>query len=707
MEQLRAFENKGGEHGPHAVVLGPDGKSLYCVVGNQTAITECDTSRVPKHWKEDNLLPPLIGRGFMREVMAPGGWIAKTDFEGKKWELVCTGFRNEYDAAFNRAGDLFTYDADMEWDFSVPWYRPTRVCQVVSGGEFGWRSLSKKWPVRWEDSVPPTADIGPGSPTGVGFGYGAKFPAKYQDALYICDWSYGKMYAVHLKPQGGGYTADFEEFMAAQPLPLTDVLISPKDGAMYVTIGGRRVQGGLYRVTYTGSESTAPLPPETTTAQSKDAGLHRLRHELEAFHGKQDPKAIEFAWQHLGSEDRYVRFAARIAIEHQPVAEWKDRALKESNSRTALTALMALCRAGEADKSLLPAIVDALGKIDFAKLKGIDRETWVRDHYLALCRFVGEPNLTAWHLQMDEALREKLIARLSPLFPTKDPWLDVDLCELLVYLGDGAFLSKAIEIMETAPTQEEQIAHSKSLRFAGLGRVPELRERFFKWVCLRAPTYKGGASFDLFMGDIRRDAEAQLTPNEKAALKPILEAKPDVKAPQFTFTPRNFVKNYTVADIEGLLGAGLEGGRNFANGRNLFGAATCFACHRFGQEGGAIGPDLTSVGGKYSPRDLLVHIIEPSKEISDQYGQIEVTLNDGSKVFGRIMNLKGDSVILNINMMDPNAQQSIDRKVIKSMEQSKTSMMPPGLLSTLTDNDILDLMAYLLSKGNAEDPMFK
>jgi putative heme-binding domain-containing protein len=261
--------------------------------------------------------------------------------------------------------------------------------------------------------------------------------------------------------------------------------------------------------------------------------------------------------------------------------------------------------------------------------------------------------------------------------------------------------------MENAPTQEEQIAHAKSLRFASAGWTPELRERYFKWVCLRAPTYKGGASFDLFMSDIRRDAEAGLSEAEKTALKPILEAKPDVKTPQFTFTPRPFVKNYTVADIEGLLGAGLEGGRNFANGRNLFGAAACFACHRFGQEGGAIGPDLTSVGGKYSPRDLLTHIIEPSKEISDQYGQLEVTLNDGSKVFGRIMNLKGDGIILNINMMDPNAQQTIARKNIKSMEQSKTSMMPPGLLNTLKDTDILDLMAYLLSRGNAEDPMFK
>ncbi len=696
IEQLRVLPPFGGEHGPHAVIPGPDGKSLYVVIGNQTPVTDLNSSRVPKHWAEDNLLDqPLIGRGFMREVMAPGGWIAKTDPDGKNWELITTGFRNEYDAAFNREGALFTFDADMEWDFSVPWYRPTRVCEVVSGGEFGWRSLSKKWPVRWEDSLPPTVDIGPGSPTGVGFGYGAKFPAKYQDALYILDWSYGKMYAVHLKPNGAGYSADFEEFIAANPLPLTDVLIGPKDGAMYFTIGGRRVQSGLYRVTYSGPDSTAPSQP--APVDQKIADLRKIRADLEAFHGKVDAKAVENAWPYLGHEDRWIRFAARIAIEHQPVETWKDKALKETNPRASLTALMALARSSKGDKTLLPPILEALGRLEFASLKPFDRETYVRDYQLALSR-LGPP---------DDALRQKLATKLSALFPSKDPWLNVDLTELLTYLGDAAFLPKAIGIMENAPTQEEQIALAKSLRLAKAGWTPELRERFFKWACLRAPTFKGGASFGLFMQDIRKDAEAGLTDAEKVALKPILEAQPDVKLPQFTFTPRNFVKNYTVDDINHLLGAGLEGGRNFANGRNLFGAAACFACHRFGQEGGAIGPDLSSVAGKYSPRDLLTHIIEPNKEISDQYGQLEVTLNDDTKVFGRIMNLSGDRITFNINMMDPNATQAVDRKVIKTMEQSKISMMPPGLLNTLSENDILDLMSYLLSKGNQDDPMFK
>ena len=751
VELLRAFPNLGGEHGPHAVLLGPDGKSLYVIVGDQTPITEMNTSRVPKHWDEDLLTPRIYGRGFMRDVPAPGGWVAKTDFYGKTWELICTGFRNPYDAAFNRTGDLFTFDADMEWDMSLPWYRPTRVCQVVSGGEFGWRNGSAKWPVRWEDSLPPVVDIGPGSPTGMCFGYGAKFPVKWQNALFMCDWSYGKLYAAHIKPQGASYGANFEEFLSAQPLPLTDVVISPKDGAMYLTIGGRKVQSGLYRVTYMGKESTVDgimiSSGELRPSIPADAYPELLR-QLEAFHEKQDPKAIEVAWPNLNHEDRFVRFAARIAIEHQPIASWKNKALEEQNPRIAVMALMALCRAGHEDKTLLPKVIAALDKIDFKALKGIERNTFIRDYALTFCRFgtpmktpapptivlpsiappaksktgvsptkpqakpkpkaeVNDVPMPPSSDDVDPAIKKQVIAKLSPLFPTKEPWLDVDLAEVLTFVGDAAFLSKAIAIMENAPTQEEQIAYAKNLRLAKNGWTPELHEHYFKWLCLRAPTYNGGANMGLFIADMRRDAEANLTAAEKLALKPILEAVPDIKTPQFTFTPRNFVKDWKIGDLEGLLGAGLEGNRSFDNGRNLFGAASCYACHRFNNEGGAVGPDLSIVAGKYSPRDLLRNILEPSLEISDQYAQMEVTLTDGNKLFGRIVNMHGDTLHLNTNMMAPNEQTNIPKKNIKIMEVSKISMMPPGLLNTLKDSDILDLLAYLLSKGNKEDPMFK
>ena len=136
-----------------------------------------------------------------------------------------------------------------------PWYRPTRVCHVTSGSEFGWRSGTGKWPTYFPDSLPPALDVGPGSPTGVVFGTGARFPEKYQRALYILDWTFGTIYAVHLKPRGASYTATMEEFVSGTPLPVTDMVVGP-DRAMYFTVGGRRAQSSLYRVTYQGALST-------------------------------------------------------------------------------------------------------------------------------------------------------------------------------------------------------------------------------------------------------------------------------------------------------------------------------------------------------------------------------------------------------------------------------------------------------------------
>lgn len=689
VEQLKAFPNKGGEHGPHGLVVGPDGKSIYLVSGNQTPLPEMNTSRVPRNWAEDQLSAMLLGRGFMRDVLAPGGWVAKTDPEGKEWELINIGTRNTYDIAFNRNGDLFGFDADMEWDVGMPWYRPTRVCMMQSGGDFGWRTCSKKWPVRWEDSLPPVVDVGPGSPTGVVFGYGAKFPAKYHDALYICDWSYGKIHAVHMTPDGAGYTGTFEEFMSASPLPVTDLVVGKNDGALYVTIGGRKVQSGLYRVTYAGSEAITESKPVP------GGELHQLRVKLEAFHGRQDAAAIDTAWPALGHADRLVRFAARIALEHQPIAQWQEKALTEKDPRAALTALMALIRCVP-NADLQPRIIEALNRIDLKSLKGINRNTLIRNYWLTISR-QGEPAAE---------LTKSIIDRIGPHFPTLNTGLDRDLCEVLVMLGDTGIVPKAAPLVNAAPTQEEQIDYARILRNATDGWTPELRADYFKWF-LRAANYKGGASFQLFIDEIKSNAVATLKSEEKTALREILDAKPVPAAPAFTFKPMQYQKNWTLADLEGGLEKGLKGGRDFANGRNMFGAATCFACHRFNQEGGAVGPDLTSVAGKFSPRDLVDHIINPSKEISDQYGSTVFTLQDGSTVIGRIANMKESTMMVCTNMMDPNNFTNVDaRKVVKTVE-SKVSMMPPGLLNMLTESDIHDLMAYLLSKGDPEAEVFQ
>src|SRR5208337_1842681 len=157
-------------------------------------------------------------------------------------------------------------------------------------------------------------DIGPGSPVGMSFGYGAKFPAKYQKAMYDLDWTFGTIYALHLEADGSTYKAVKEEFLSRTPLPLTDVAIGP-DGAMYFIVGGRGTQSELFRVTYVGKDSTAPVDYH----MAQGAELRALRHQLEEYHAPaaDQEKAVAFIYPHLGHADRFIRYAARVALEHQ------------------------------------------------------------------------------------------------------------------------------------------------------------------------------------------------------------------------------------------------------------------------------------------------------------------------------------------------------------------------------------------------------
>ena len=427
--------NGGGEHGPHDVILTPDKKNLYVVAGNHTQLpTKLAGKRNPSAFEEDLLLPRQPdARGHARTIRAPGGWVCKVSPDGKKWELISSGYRNAYGLALNGHDELFTFDADMEWDYGTPWYRPTRVNHVVSGSEYGWRTGTGKWPSHYPDSLPPTIDIGPGCPTGAEFGTGANFPKRYQDALYILDWTFGTIYAVHLTPDGASYTGTRETFVAGKPFPVTD-LVFHSDGAMYFAIGGRRTQSALYRVTWAGGDIAEKAPAQA----GKDAAkLRKLRKRLEAFHGRRDPKAVEAAFKHLGHEDRFIRYAARIAIENQPVGEWETKVLNAKNADTIITGVVALARSSSVD---LNDMLKKLMSLDLAKLSERQKLDLTRAYALAFIR-MGEP--------ADKNLAKRLVASLDSQYPAKGADLNRELSQLLVFLKAPSVIGKTLAMMDT------------------------------------------------------------------------------------------------------------------------------------------------------------------------------------------------------------------------------------------------------------------
>ena len=705
VELLRQIPSRG-DHGVHAVKLSPDGKSLFLICGNNSEPTDVDISRPNPNFGEDHLLPRMPdGRGHNRSRLAPAGIIYKVSPDGKHWENYSMGYRNIFDADFNADGELFTYDADMEYDFNTPWYRPTRVNHVVSGSDYGWRNGTGKWAEWYADSVPATVNIGAGSPTGVIFGYGAKFPAKYQKAFFIMDWSWGKLYSVNLRPQGSSYTGEKEDFISGVPLPLTDMVIHPDDGAMYFAIGGRKVQSGLYRVTYTGDESTAPVNAKTGNNRARD-----LRKKLEAFHGTASSKAVKLAWRYLDHEDPFIRNAARIAVESQPSENWSSKAFSEKDPEKKIQALLALTRTEgidpfhrkdtdtPMDTALGTKILSALTDIKYDSLKETDRLALVRTYQVALNRFRGA----------ESAVSDKIISQLDAQFPANTQEANRLIIEVLAYLQAPSTATKGITLLKQATTQEEQLEYARSLRLLTNGWTNALRTSYFEWF-LKAANYRGGASFVIFIENIRKDAETTLTAREKSDLEELLARKPEVKSSlEAAMSALDGRTNFTNWTLEDLADAGdhMEG-RDFGQGRKMFAATACFACHRFKNEGGNTGPDLTGAGGRYSPRDFLDQIINPSKEINEQFVPAEAVMLDGTTVHGVIVNLSKDIVQINTDLTNPNQRTSVDRKLVKSIGPSSISPMPPMLLGRLEKEEIYDLVAYVLSGGNPDDRRFK
>jgi putative heme-binding domain-containing protein len=757
VELLRSFAG-GGEHGPHNIMLSPDGTRLVVICGNHTKLpfTVTDVtppqtmggvrtdgqrrvelpaegaSRLPANWDEDLVLTRMWdGNGHAAGVLAPGGFIASTDPEGTSWEVWSAGYRNPYDMAFNADGELFAYDADMEWDFGTPWYRPTRVNHATSGSDLGWRSGTGKWPAAYPDSLPALVDIGPGSPVGVTFGYGSHFPAKYQKALYVCDWTFGTMYAIHLEPDGSTYRGTKEEFVSRTPLPLTDVTIG-RDGAMYFAVGGRGGQSELYRVTYQGPEPKGPVDHR----DPRQADARELRRELEAAHHRvPDPAAVVArALPALTSPDRFLRYAARVALEHQPLALWQPQALAVVDPLGRITGAIAVAR--QADPAAQPAVLAALDAIDPQPLDTAGRIDLVRAYQLALIR-LGMPPAEA---------RNRIATRLAPLFPSGSFDLDRELSSLLVAVRSPGIVPTLVGLLAVptgsaaatnlAPDEDDlrllitrndrygnavrnslekrgdllQIHYAYALRTV---HEKELWSRddlevYLGWFA-RAREWAGGNSFQKFLTNIESERLAGMTDTEKLALETTGVRKPWVPPP--LPKPKGPGRPWSTADVLAAAAKpgkeGLAAGRNFEHGKQMFAAARCVVCHRYGDVGGATGPDLTQAGGRFQLKDLVEAIVEPSKVVSDQYRASIVQTADGRVVTGRIVVETPESITIVTDPEDATKFAVIQRSDIEEIVAGTESLMPKGLLDQLNEREVLDLVAYVLSRDRSKDARFK
>src|SRR5690606_17467000 len=136
-------------------------------------------------------------------------------------------------------------------------------------------------------------------------------------------------------------------------------------------------------------------------------------------------------------------------------------------------------------------------------------------------------------------------------------------------------------------------------------------------------------------------------------------------------------------------------------------AARCSSCHMMRGEGGIIGPDLTQLGTRFSNKDMLESIIEPNKVVSDQYAATVFTMKDGSSVLGRLTDENESTYFISQNPFAPDVIREIPKAEVADRKYSYISVMYPRLINGMNEEELRDLIAYLMAGGNEDHEIYQ
>lgn len=665
-DEIVEIQKTGGGkgHGRNDLALGPDG-AIHSIHGDSVEAPDNTTFHTPPE--------PGDSR--------PLGYWSSIGADDDEWNLFNRGLRNPYGIDFNEHNEAFTYDADNEGDVGLPFYRPSRINHLVVGANYGYHQRpgnARSIPAYAPDTVPTTFDVGRGSPTSVKFGYASNFPEPWRSGLFALDWAYGRIIRVDLVPRGASYYASGETFVEGRPLNVTD-LDFDESGAMVFVTGGRKTKSALYRLRYQNrSRTMIPFEPSSTLQSKARKEFSTASREKRIRLENGDTEA----WAYLGSADPWLRNAARVQLERKPIPEWKEKALslKNGTDLAELTALLALVRQGSAaDRA------EAL-----KKSSELTAKTWRQTEELTFLRIAELALAPDTPASVRDVLAERALAWIeSPEAPVTRESI-----RLLALLDHPETVPRTRRLLDHSETQKDRLFLLEMLGEVSSGWTEESRTAFFKDLAVARRTSAGDRFMPPFFDAIEATALEAAPEEKRESLRSLLADSPsDEDFPE----PRPLVRNWILSDFSD---EELKSKSRIEDekGLELFRAGLCHRCHTFGTKGYPVGPDLSRVGSRFSPRDLLQSILEPSAVVSEVYRNITVTLDDGSTVTGRLMrdDFRESTLHLSANPFAPTELTKVPKEEITSMIESEISPMPPALIVGLEKEEVLALLQWLL-----------
>jgi putative membrane-bound dehydrogenase-like protein len=668
----------------------------------------------------------LTGRDGAKLTGRGEGGIFRCRPNGSGLRRIARGFWNPFGLLARKDGELFAVDNDPG---SRP---PCRLLNVVEGADYGFQWVYGSAPVHpfvaWNGELRGT--LGMVHPSGEG-------PCSIVElggGVLVPSWSNHRLDYFPLTRKGAGYTASRVELLRGGDFFRPSCLATGPDGAFYFndwvfsayTLHGK---GRLWKLEVDKAKATwlkpAVEPPDGTAQLAKN-----LRE------GKSKPSERQL-FDLVRGNDAYLADAALTALARLG-AQWTPEHVRGLAAKDRVWALVALRRVNLNEEKWVRLLLnDADPEIRFECLR------WIADAVLTgfssdVERMLTRPDLdyrlfeaalAAWNtlrgkpeagvtdatVLVDRVTSAATPARLKGyalrLAPATHAKLTVPLLRELLAANDPVL---SLEVVRTLAARDAEDARAVLAEIAADEKRPiELRAdataglasaltpvhqplllklaphantaiRNEALRALRAQTLDAAARQSL---GVVAQRHAESAPLVKAALEPasIEAGRPPVEN--------------TAAWLKRL--AALPGKPDVEAGRRIFfhsRVAMCSTCHRHSGRGNVVGPDLSLVAQQGDQRAILQSLLEPNREVAPQFFPTQLELKDGTEFTGILLRSSSVDVFRDLT----GKERSFKPTDIVKRAELKTSLMPAGLVASVTDTELRDLLAFLTSRATPE-----
>ena len=373
------------------------------------------------------------------------------------------------------------------------------------------------------------------------------------------------------------------------------------------------------------------------------------------------------------------------------MAQWQARPWPNKNRRQCLTALLGSCALPS--RPFGPRYPSGSINSPGRRWATKQRLLLLRAYQLAFIR-LGQP---------DTATAARIAARLMSAYPAGSVPLDRELCQLLVYLHWPDVVAKTVPLAAAAELQIDRLFYLEMLCGVADGWTTRHDGQLLPVAGPGQARSAAARTYPQYVKIVEESALARLSAGERLSLAALLEPPRD--EPPAPTAERPVVRDWTLADLAGRLKP-VDSGRNYQRGWEMFTAATCKACHQVGNVGTLVGPDLTNVSRRFSTQDILRSILEPSLAIDEKYRSTVVTTTGGRTVTGTLVDEDPQQLVLSPSALTTELVR-IAKSDVEDRRLSPVSPMPAGLLRTLSEEEIFDLLAFIVAGGDALDARFQ